>query len=155
MCDCTRKGWVPGGPRRELRSSLDGGPAKWGPTIWRILHDLAEATDERAGWEELGRVLPGSLPCVECRVHFATWIAANPWSMTGGARRWMLAAHNAVNVRLGRRVWTLEELTLVYRGCDLIMLVLEIQDTLQVIESKGMLGAAAVRVMKGLGDIGI
>ena len=107
---------------------------------------MAEVAGDNELWKELGRVLPGALPCVECQTHMSAWIAAHPW--TGDARRWMLAAHNAVNVRLGRRVWTEAELTAVYRGCDPLMLTLELREMVRELGGSGMLGVAAVHVME-------
>lgn len=152
MCDCSRRGWVPSPGKRQTpawRSAGGGATAVWGPIVWRVLHDLAEvcADAESGMWEELGRELPGSLPCAECQTHMTAWFAAHPLEASG-PRVWMLAAHNAVNVRLGRRVWTEADLTEAYRGCDPLMLELEARETVRELEMSGMLGAAVIRVME-------
>jgi hypothetical protein len=76
------------------------------------------------------------------------WFAAHPLGTVVGPRVWILAAHNAVNERLGRRVWTEAELTEAYRGCDLLMLELEAREMVRELGESGMLGAAAIRVME-------
>lgn len=127
-------------------AGIGGETAVWGPIVWRVLHDLAEVRGESETglWEELGRVLPGSLACAECQGHMTAWLATHPLG-SSGPRLWMLDAHNAVNARLGRRVWSLNELDGVYRGCDPMMLTLEIRETLR---ESGLLGAEAVRVIE-------
>jgi hypothetical protein len=156
MCDCARRGWVPSPSKRQTPASRGmggGATAVWGPKVWGVLHDLAEvrgggAEVEMRLWEELGRVLPGSLPCAECQGHMTAWFAAHPLGTVVGPRVWILAAHNAVNERLGRRVWTEAELTEAYRGCDLLMLELEAREMVRELGESGMLGAAAIRVME-------
>jgi hypothetical protein len=153
MCDCSRRGWVPSPSKRQTpvgRGMGGGATAVWGPKVWGVLHDLAEVRGEGAIglWEELGRVLPGSLSCVECQRHMTAWFAAHPLRTVVGPRVWMLAAHNAVNERLGRRPWTETELTEAYRGCDQLMLSLETREMLRELGESGMLGAAVIRVME-------
>jgi hypothetical protein len=75
------------------------------------------------------------------------WIAANPLGAME-PRKWMLAAHNAVNRRMGHRVWSIEELAAVYQGCDRLMLTLELRDMVRELGEVGILGVAAVRVME-------
>lgn len=147
MCECARSGWIPS-RIYATKKSVAGGDMRtvWGPVVWRLLHDLAELTAGVDDWEELGRVLPDALPCAECRRHMTAWIEANPLQ-GDGARAWMLAAHNAVNERLGRRVWAAEELVSVYRGCDRLMLKIEVEGMLRDVEG-GVLSAAAVRVIE-------
>jgi len=152
MCDCSRRGWVPGQKQtqrggRGVSSTGFSATTVWGPIVWRALHDLAEVAGDNELWEELGRVLPGALPCVECQGHMTAWIAANPLGAME-PRKWMLAAHNAVNRRMGHRVWSIEELAAVYQGCDRLMLTLELRDMVRELGEVGILGVAAVRVME-------
>jgi hypothetical protein len=178
MCDCMNRGNGSGignsgggidfhikrshqgtGAKQTLAALLS--PTIWGPCVWRILHDLAEVSGGCGGgdgtgtgadgelWEELGRVLPGALPCTECTRHLAAWIAAHP--PRGDPRLWVLAAHNAVNVRLGRRPWTEAELTASYQSCDRIMLGIELDAFLASGDGQiGVLGDTVVRVMQRL-----
>lgn len=172
MCDCMKRGMGSGsgsgsgidfhikrshrGNEKQTLAALVS-PVIWGPCVWRLLHDLAEVSVAGSGaWTDLGRILPGALPCTECRRHLTAWIAANPLDVSagGGARAWLLAAHNAVNERLGRRVWTDADLMAAYRDCDRLMLGLELRERLED-WVEGMLGAEVVRVMQRiLEDIG-
>lgn len=173
MCDCMKRGSVSGsgagidfhikrshrarGHEKQTLTDLIS-PTMWGPCAWRLLHDLAEVSGSDGsggGWTELGRILPGALPCTECQRHLTAWIAANPLSAdAGGPRAWLLAAHNAVNVRLGRRVWTDADLTAAYRDCDRLMLGLELRERLEEWVEE-MLGAEVVRVIQRiLEDVG-
>jgi hypothetical protein len=161
MCDCVKKRFVraalrtidtriPRGRKKQTLTLLVS-PAIWSPSVWRILHDLAELCCEAgcagsAEWTDLGRLLPGAMSCIECRHHMTAWIAANPLNAES-PRAWILAAHNAVNVRLGHRLWTDAELTAEYRGCDRIMLWIELRACLDG-WILGVLGDAVVNVIQ-------
>jgi hypothetical protein len=50
------------------------------------------------------------VPCGECRQHTRAYLQANPPDFTAaGYLPWTVAFHNAVNARLGRPSWTVEQ----------------------------------------------
>ena len=181
MCDCDKhltKGWASvgvgggGGGRREVeihikrtdkviagsirkitRDVVSEGisPIFWGARVWKILHDLAELTDtEIDGWQQLVSVLPNALPCPSCANHMREWVSGHP-VCKDGARQWRLAFHNAVNERLGRRVWDLAQLTALYRDVDLLMMGIELREALE--EISGILAAGATcQMLRILGE---
>jgi hypothetical protein len=179
MCDCDKhrkKGWTSvgggGGGRREVeihikrtdrviagsirkatRDIVVGGisPVFWGARVWKILHDLAELTDtEVDGWQQLMSVLPDALPCPSCARHMREWVSGHP-VCEDGARHWMFAFHNAVNERLGRPVWTEEQLTTLYRDVDLLMMGIEFRGALE--EISGILSTGATcQMLRMLGE---
>lgn len=179
MCDCDKhrtKGWASvgggGGGRREVeihikrtdrviagsirkmtRDLVSEGisPIFWGARVWKILHDLAELTDtEIDGWQQLVSVLPDALPCSSCARHMREWVSGNP-VCDNGARRWMLAFHNAVNERLGRRAWDLAQLTALYRDVDLLMMSIELRGALE--EISGILATGATcQMLRMMGE---
>lgn len=94
----------------------------WGPVLWRVIHAMVEMPAVSLSvteWQTVVQELSVSLPCPDCRTHFAAWVRAHP--LTGSTRvgrevvtdmrrvlrLWWLAVHNDVNRR--RRVggaWT-------------------------------------------------
>ena len=93
----------------------------WGPPMWRFLHIASQgciaATSRKGAWDDLLAAMTTGLPCPDCREHYGTWYATYPlghvfpgtvmptklYSMTQG---WVLALHNAVNVRRDLSEWT-------------------------------------------------
>ncbi len=80
---------------------------------------LAAATEgaaapkvQAATWPELhGKIMADQewlddfssrVPCATCRAHWTDWVTANPPDFGGGWYLWTIAAHNAVNERLGK-----------------------------------------------------
>jgi len=115
----------------------------WGPSLWFILHTLAEFSDRssaRAAWTDLIKALQISIPCSECSAHFNQWVINHPFAFRGGdlrsyARQWVLDLHNAVNLRIGgdnRRAWTPEEVIATYGG-DKSVRLSEIEQRIQTL----------------------
>lgn len=138
--------------RGNARGDEGISPVFWGARVWKILHDLAELTDtDTDGWKKLVSVLPGALPCAECGRHMREWVTEHPIRVDVGARRWMLAFHNAVNERLGRRRWGEEQLITQYRECDILMLGIELRGALG--EVSGILATEATcQMLRMLGE---
>jgi hypothetical protein len=79
----------------------------WGPTMWTLLHKLAEHCDRTGDVFTVPTVLAALtvlLPCAVCRNHLAGMIAANP-APRSNMTKYMIDLHNVVNVRLGKPVW--------------------------------------------------
>ena len=82
--------------------------------MWRILHVLSLRAPA-AAWANVPTALDGALPCPECRIHFHEWVRTHPLTAGGdGPRDWVAALHNAVNERLARPTWTIDEVLAVY-----------------------------------------
>lgn len=79
----------------------------WGPTVWTLLHRLAEYCDSMGDAYTVPAVLAALtvlLPCSVCRNHLAEMLAANP-SPPRNASKYVFDLHNMVNRRLGKPVW--------------------------------------------------
>lgn len=92
--------WRPGQPKQE-----------WGPRAWHWLHLMAinyppdpSENDMARARVRIGRFIQ-SLPCADCRIHAAAYIAAVPpdASDAQSLQVWAWRFHNAVNRRLGKR----------------------------------------------------
>jgi len=81
--------------------------------MWRVLHVLSLLAPS-AAWLNVPTALDGALPCPDCRSHFHEWVVAHPLTAGTGPRDWVAALHNAVNTRLGRPTWTIEEVLATY-----------------------------------------
>jgi hypothetical protein len=95
------------GTPAKARKPGDGLP--WGPPMWAELHARAaayagDAEAERKWLDEF----TARVPCGDCLRHWKELVAKTPPDLSDAAayRRWAVDAHNAVNVRLGRAVWT-------------------------------------------------
>jgi hypothetical protein len=91
----------------------------WGPPLWIALHSLAEITEDVVVWEQLLAAVEATMPCPECKGHFAAWRIAHPLTsvvdvngltVSESVRSWLLALHNDVNRRTGKPEWTVEQL---------------------------------------------
>ena len=120
----------------------------WGPTMWRILHTLAEFTDRphmSRFWYVLLRSMRTTLPCPDCRAHFVAWSDANPIvysksntdfrEMRDAYRRWILALHNQVNTtkETSTDPWPEFQLTPTYGG-DRTVRLQEVRDLIPSLE---------------------
>lgn len=101
----------------ETETETDGpGPEIWGPPLWKVLHVLANATNDLGKWRILLDLLRTALPCPECTAHFNAWLDGHP--LVDGTRMdlWFLALHNDVNRREGTLCWNEEQLRTAYAG---------------------------------------
>lgn len=99
---------------------------QWGPAAWRTLHCFAHTAPrvlDDAAQHEMRlflRLFAARLPCPACRRHFAAYLDAHLDAAGAVATRESVVhlvheAHNAVNARTGKRLWTLEEHYAAYR----------------------------------------
>lgn len=96
----------------------------WGPLMWRHLHLRAIAwrggQDVRSVVSEYAylRRTFENLMCVACRVHSLRYYDAHmpDLSTSEAYQAWMYAFHNAVNRRLGKRVFTPADYRRAYGG---------------------------------------
>ena len=78
----------------------------WGPSTWKLLHTIAATTDNPPAFVQLLRMLPVTLPCLECRQHCSEYFSSNPPESSvrdiESASIYVWEFHNAVNTRLGK-----------------------------------------------------
>lgn len=116
-----RRGYAPPAPAPEIfNGMLIRNTSEWGPTLWLVLHGLAEIKADPAMWNPILTALQTSIPCPECTGHYTAWLAAHPLDTTGGSiRRWLLDLHNDVNRRRGVGLWEESQLAGAYGGATL------------------------------------
>jgi hypothetical protein len=77
--------------------------------MWAELHSRPAAYqgDQAAELAWLD-TFAGRVPCGECRRHWREMVAKIPPDLSAAAAywQWTVDAHNAVNVRLGKPMWT-------------------------------------------------
>jgi len=91
----------------------------WGPAAWNTLHAFAHSVpsaldaQQQADFVELLYLFGAHLPCPKCRTHFSeyldTHVDSRSFSSRASVVQFVFDAHNDVNVRLGKRSWTLVE----------------------------------------------
>ena len=91
----------------------------WGPGAWNTLHVFAHTAPETLSdvdvgrWETLLITFADYLPCPRCREHFHDFLERRmtPRSLAtrGSIVSLLNDAHNEVNARVGKRVYSLKE----------------------------------------------
>ena len=99
--------------------------AQWGPAAWNTLHVFAHTSSRQAGPLERERAqtflreFARRLPCPKCRTHFDDFLDRRMDEESLATRKSFVKllndAHNEVNVRTGKRTFTLQEHYEVYR----------------------------------------
>jgi hypothetical protein len=103
---------------------------EWGPLLWAFLHGTAERQiihyKVELIWRRAIAGLSFVIPCIECRGHYTTYLAANPCTPPRDPaackqymRTWLHTFHNAVNVRLEKPTFPMESLEATYSGTNL------------------------------------
>ena len=104
---------------------------EWGPTLWNILHTMAERSgrigntylqaDERRAWPLFVKTLAGVIPCPYCRDHFSDYIKLHPFVLPDGyydfheyIRLWFYDLHEDVNKRLEKASFPFSQLATTY-----------------------------------------
>ena len=97
----------------------DIGLSSWGPRAWHTLHTIAhtspDAIDDRQRKEYVAFLVLFAkfLPCPSCSLHFREFLTRRLSKTQFRTRDELVAllndAHNEVNARNGRRIFTLEE----------------------------------------------
>jgi len=100
-------------------------PKIWGKSIWETLHYVSMDYPEIPSPLEIARFfaffesLMTVLPCETCREHYEAYWKAHPIAnalTTGTLKQWVLDLHNAVNRRLGKPEWGVDQLNATYGG---------------------------------------
>eukprot|EP00933_Yihiella_yeosuensis_P054982 TRINITY_DN53600_c0_g1_i1.p1 TRINITY_DN53600_c0_g1~~TRINITY_DN53600_c0_g1_i1.p1 ORF type:complete len:213 (-),score=50.65 TRINITY_DN53600_c0_g1_i1:108-746(-) len=100
-------------------------PKNWGPPTWFFLHSMTLALpdkvdkDKQKSIKNLLEALPLTLPCPTCGRNFAKWMKENPVTDDILSSRekmvdWMIAAHNDVNKRNKKKIYTKAEVLAEY-----------------------------------------
>jgi hypothetical protein len=97
---------------------------RWGRHAWMTLHTFAHTypevadPDRRREMREFLVLFAKNIPCPKCRLHFEEFLRdrLDDASLEGrrGLVEFMNDAHNSVNERLGRHVWTLHQHYAIY-----------------------------------------
>lgn len=108
-------------PQYHIGLTID----RWGPAAWNTLHVVAHAfprsptNEQRLQTAQFLHLFAEHLPCPACREHFKEYLAKhlndNALQNRTSMIEFMHDAHNDVNHRLGKRIWTLDEHFQVYR----------------------------------------
>lgn len=106
-------------------------PAVWGPSMWRMLHGLAEKLgkhttmiliqDEERAWLHFLRSVENVIPCKRCKQHFRDWTLKNRIDGATGrlaARAWLWGLHDEVNAERKVQGPPLNEMEAIYGGRD-------------------------------------
>lgn len=103
-------------------------PQIWGKSIWETLHYVSMDYPEKPSPLEISRFfaffesLMTVLPCETCREHYEAYWKAHPIAnalTTGTLKQWVLDLHNAVNRRLGKPEWGVDQLHAKYGDPDI------------------------------------
>ena len=108
--------------------------ADWGPILWTLLHGLAEKAgraslpaDEVREWQRLLKLTADMLPCDRCRVHFSSFLKANPSTalttlpynqLRIWIRSWLFTLHNEVNVATNKPEYAFDLLADTYKDVN-------------------------------------
>lgn len=78
----------------------------WGPSMWKVLHTLAECSDNSPLWFDILNALEIHIPCPTCKAHFIEYRLNNPAPADHqGIVDWFFILHNVVNARLNKPLY--------------------------------------------------
>jgi hypothetical protein len=104
---------VTGTDVHALEDALTGtGPLCWGPVQWMALHQLmrgfpvAPSEDRRRGLAQYVTAMADVIPCPSCSEHWRALARTVRTDNRLEALKWSIDAHNTVNKRLGKPVYT-------------------------------------------------
>ena len=125
---------------------------EWGPVFWNLLHILAERSgkigaigmrrDEKKAWINIINGISKTLPCEDCRKHFASYLAANPFIIPDDyskvnlyIKTWVYDVHEDVNKRLNKPSFKFVDLSQ-YKSINLNVLL----PTLEILMKRSISG---------------
>ena len=78
----------------------------WGPPLWKVLHTLAELSDNSPLWFDILNSLETFIPCPVCKTHFTEYKTQNPAPADHqGIVDWFFILHNIVNARTNKPLY--------------------------------------------------
>lgn len=96
----------------------------WGPPAWTFLHSITMTYPERPGelekqfYKNFFKNLGNVLPCSKCQEHYNNHLRDMPLDEHINSRKelveWLITLHNQVNVSLGKRTYTYDEVMQIY-----------------------------------------
>lgn len=110
---------------------------EWGPTLWKIIHTLAERAgkignvylqaDERRAWPLFLKTLVPTIPCPYCKEHLQTYVSQHPFELPAGyydvnqyVRTWFYDLHESVNQRIEKPSFLFTELATRYANGSVV-----------------------------------
>ena len=97
----------------------------WGPKLWFIIHTIALNFSDNPTYEEIRNVelffnsLKFNIPCEKCRIHYTERLDKNPiihhLKNSETLFKYTIDLHNEVNKSLGKRIYTYEEVVVIYK----------------------------------------
>lgn len=100
-------------------------PEVWGPKLWFVIHTIALNYPENPSYDDVRNVesffnsLKYNIPCDKCRIHYTERIEKNPiinhLSNSDTLFRYTIELHNDVNISLGKRTYTYDEVVEIYQ----------------------------------------
>lgn len=96
------------GPAIETKSDT------WGPAVWKTLHIFAKRADEdsKTDFAYFVTHFQTLLPCQKCRDDFLELLSTD--APRAPYFEWSVRVHNAVNKKLGKKIFSFEEATRMY-----------------------------------------
>ncbi len=95
-------------------------PALWGPHIWQTLHYVSlgypenPTLEDKQNYKTFFNLLKNVLPCAMCREHYTQLLEQHPLndnalSSRNNLIKWCIDAHNVVNVRNNKKIYSYDE----------------------------------------------
>ena len=100
-------------------------PTVWGPKLWFFIHTLALNFPENPTFQDIKAYetffdnLKYIIPCDKCRLHYTQRLNENPvtkyFTDTNTLFIYTIDLHNEVNKSLGKKIYTYEEVSKIYK----------------------------------------
>ena len=137
----------------------------WGPAAWYTLHSFAHASsekftrNEREEWRVFLRQFASKLPCAKCQRHFHNFLdrrMSSDCSLTGKSALVSMLndGHNEVNLRLGKRVFSLQEHYRAYSPAKPVLISADVVVVVLLLVCTGLVGTVLYRRRSGVGGEG-
>jgi hypothetical protein len=101
-------------------------PIVWGPKLWFVIHTFAlnypdnPTYEDRRVMEEFFNNLKYSIPCHKCRIHYRQNLQNNPiisyLDNKQSLFKYTVDLHNLVNKSLGKKIYSYDEVTSIYKN---------------------------------------
>jgi FAD-linked sulfhydryl oxidase len=98
------------------------GPDVWGPLLWKLIHayslnyPVTPTAQDRLKARTYYYAIPRFIPCPTCAAHFQEILDRSPpiTDSRAALSEWTYDAHNAVNTRIGKPIFTVEDFMRLY-----------------------------------------
>lgn len=99
-------------------------PEFWGSSGWKFLHSITfqypvkPTVDDKAHYKEFFNSLKYTLPCQKCAYHYSKHLRKYPIDIALKSKddlvKWLIDVHNEVNISLGKRKYSYQEVVDIY-----------------------------------------